>query len=96
MHTFDKKALFWDVDPTTLDEEEHAPFIIDRVLAFGDLDDIAWARATYGDEMLKERTVRSRSLDAKSRAFWCTFYQLDRATCIPKSSSQAPSPFSLR
>lgn len=96
MNTLEKVALFWDVDPKTIEIEKHAPFVIDRVLAFGDLDDVSWVRGTYGDEALKERTIQSRNLDPKSRAFWCAYYKIDPATCILKSLSPAQSPFSLR
>lgn len=96
MSTLEKVALFWDVDPNTIELEKHAPFVVDRVLALGDLDDIAWVRTTYGDAVLKERVLQSRTLDAKSRSFWCAFYKLDPASCISTLSNQAQSPFSLR
>ncbi len=33
------RALFWDIDPETLDLEKHSRFIIERVLKKGSLED---------------------------------------------------------
>lgn len=70
MKTLEKVALFWDVDRAALDEEKHAEFIIRRVLALGDLDDIRWAEACYGPERLAECAACARDLDPRSRNFW--------------------------
>lgn len=96
MKTLDKVALFWDVDKATLDIKEHANFIIDRILAYGDLDDVAWARKTFGDEALTRRTATSRVLNNKSRSFWCLYYHLDKNICTPKFLKQGQSPFLSR
>lgn len=34
-----RQALFWDVDPKTIDPEKHAVYIIERVLDFGNKND---------------------------------------------------------
>lgn len=35
-------SLFWDVDPGSLDLDEHRSFIVGRVLEHGTLDQVRW------------------------------------------------------
>jgi hypothetical protein len=86
METLHKVSLFWDVDTDTLDPQTHRKFIIERILARGDLDDFAWARGFYGSEALKKTLMESRSLDPKSLSFWCLYFSLPTDVCTPKPS----------
>jgi hypothetical protein len=71
MDTLQKPYLFWDVDVETLDLKKHAFYIIERVLDFGDDEDIRWLFSCYPKEIIKESILRSRSaLHAKSKALW--------------------------
>ena len=74
MKTFQKIALFWDVDRDLLDETEHADFIIRRVLSFGDTDDVRWMVARYGTEKVSSVLAHARDLDSKSQSFWHTHF----------------------
>lgn len=70
METLEKVALFWDVDRTQLDQEQHADFIMRRVLHYGDVTDVQWATKRYGATRLASVVENARDLDARSRNFW--------------------------
>ena len=86
METLRKKALFWDVDTDSINPERNRRFIVERILSRGDTDDVRWAREYYGDDVLRETVSVSKSLDAKSLSFWCSYFDLDISQCIPKPS----------
>jgi hypothetical protein len=93
MLTLEKVSLFWDVDHTTLDIEQHFRFIVERILSRGDVDDLKWALETYGQTRLKEVVVSARSLDPRSLNFWQLYFSLSPSVCIPKLSQRTPSAF---
>ncbi len=76
MNTLQKQSLFWDVDLDTLDPEEHASYIIERVLDFGDDEDIRWLFSMYPKVAIKGVLENSRStIHAKSKALWTLVLQ---------------------
>ncbi len=71
MNTLQKQSLFWDVDLKSLDFKEHASYIIERVLDFGDDEDVRWLFSTYPKTVIRETLDNSRSaVHAKSKALW--------------------------
>lgn len=88
-----RPALFWDADPADIDPEKHAPFIIARIFARGSIDDVRWAKRTYGEEKLKQVVINNRTLDNKSQNFWCQYFQIDPQLCIRNRLSKIQSPF---
>ena len=66
-----RQSLFWDVDPTTIDEEKNARYIIERILDLGDSQEISWMFKRYPREKIASvfRLPRSQ-VDPKSRALW--------------------------
>ena len=83
--------MFWDVK--TVDITKNAPFIITRILNFGDIDDFAWAMRIYGQEKIKKNTMESRAVNAKSLSFWCQYFHIDPRQCISKLLRKTPSAF---
>lgn len=67
-------SLFWDVDAKELDEKEHAPFIIRRVLSRGDVPDVRWILKRYGRDTVASAARSDRDLDDRSRNFWTRFF----------------------
>ena len=65
-----RQSLFWDVDPKTIDPEKHAVYIIERILDFGNDDEVRWMWQYYPKELLKKVVRTSRVLQPKSRVFW--------------------------
>ena len=62
-------VLFWDTDPSTLDEEKHARYIIARVTMYGTFEDWQQMKNFYGIERIKNEMLNERELDPRSLAF---------------------------
>lgn len=66
-----RRSLFWDVDPKTIDPDKHARYIIERILDFGEADEVSWMFKHYPREKIKEVLHLPRSqVDRKSRSLW--------------------------
>lgn len=65
--------LFWDIALETLDLDRHAPYIIDRVLSLGTMEDFKKLKSCYGIEKIKEIVKQARYLDDKVLHF-CSLY----------------------
>lgn len=66
-------VLFWDVDYNSIDFNKHAPFIIQRVLELGTLDDFFEVRDFYGKPKMKQIIRKLRCLDERTLSF-CSIY----------------------
>ena len=56
------RRIFWDINFDTLDYEEKANFIIERVFERGDVEDIRNCRRYYGDEKVSVALLNARFL----------------------------------
>lgn len=66
-----RKSLFWDTDPTRLDVQKNARYIIERILDFGNDDEVRWLFQQYPTTMITDVLNVPRSqLHHKSRALW--------------------------
>jgi hypothetical protein len=64
--------LFWDVDVAAVDVDEHAEFILARVLEFGRMAEVRWVIGRYGLERIHD-FLRERGhpeLSDRTIAFW--------------------------
>ena len=61
--------LFWDIDPNNIDMEEHASFIVHRVLEYGMIEDWDYILSYYGLSRILSIALQFRSLDPKALAF---------------------------
>lgn len=86
METLQKTALFWDIDRGNIDLERNKRFIIERILARGDVDDFLFAEKTYGSDAIRETLLKAKTLDRKSLSFWCFYFNIDKQRCIGKPS----------
>jgi hypothetical protein len=66
--------LFWDTDASAIDPIRHRDFILGRILSVGTLDALRWARAEFGDDVIREWIVRheGRQLSGPQLRFWET------------------------
>lgn len=64
-----KKSLFWDVDRNRLSPEKDWFFIIERVLEFGDIDDLFWLKETFSEKKIKDTVKKSRILSGRTLAY---------------------------
>lgn len=65
-----RQSLFWDVNPKNIDLERHARYVIERVLDFGNDDEVRWLWHTYSKRKIHNVVQKSRVLHAKSKALW--------------------------
>jgi hypothetical protein len=65
-----RQSLFWDVDPRTIDVKKNAPYIIEKVLDFGNDKEVRWLWQTYTERLLKKVVRQSRSLRPRSKTLW--------------------------
>ena len=66
-----RKSLFWDVDPSTIDLDKNARYVIERILEFGRKDEISWMFQRYPRQKIGEVLHLPRSqVGPKSRALW--------------------------
>lgn len=82
--------FFWDVNPAQLNLDQHASFIIERILEYGDIPAFTWLREKYTQEQLIKILKTTRSLSKRSANFWSLYYHLNPAEvpCIQKSWPQ--------
>lgn len=70
-----RQSLFWDVDPKTIDPKKHAKYIIERILDFGNDQEVRWIFQNYSPKLIKEVIKNSRVLHTKSKNLWSLLYQ---------------------
>ena len=63
------KNLFWDVDPETIDAEQHRQYVINRVLERGSLSDMRGMIQYYTMPVVVEEARSMRSLAPKALSF---------------------------
>lgn len=57
-----ERRIFWDVNFETLDYDNKASFVIERVFERGDVQDIRNCRRYYGDEQVKQVLMSAKYL----------------------------------
>ncbi len=74
------KSYFWDVDLKTLDEVKSKRLIIERVVTFGNLDEVISLFKFYGRKEIITTLRELNYLDPKTLNFFALLFNL------PKSS----------
>ena len=69
------KYLFWDTDSAKIDLERNSPYVVQRVLEYGELSDWRLLLEYYGLERIVEISKQLRSLDPKALSFLCVVSQ---------------------
>ena len=65
-----RQALFWDTNPDNIDLVKNAPYIIERILDFGNDEEVKWPYHFYDKALLKKVVVKSRSLMPETKNLW--------------------------
>jgi len=65
-----RKSLFWDVDSATIDLDKNARYVIERVLDFGNDEEVRWMWNLYSQRQIREVLESSRVLHPQTRALW--------------------------
>ncbi len=85
--------LFWDVDPSKLELERSAAFIIERVLEYGLMEDWNLIKRVYGLERIKDVSLNIRSMDKVTLSFVSTFFGIDKTLFRCYKESQLATSF---
>lgn len=70
-----RQSLFWDVDPKTIDPNKHSVYVIERILDFGNDQEVHWLANYYSSKKIKRIVDRSRVLHKKSKALWSLVFR---------------------
>lgn len=70
-------ALFWDINPESLDVSKHSKFIVERVLKKGSLEDWLYLKEIYGPNQIKKESLNIRTLDKKTLYFLSNYFDVD-------------------
>lgn len=66
-----RKSLFWDTDPKKIDIKKNARYIIERVLDFGQPDEVSWLFKQYSKHTIKKVINLPRvQLGPRSKTLW--------------------------
>ena len=67
--------IFWDVDRNSIDLASNAPFVIQRVLEYGQIGDWKLLLGYYGMEEIVKVSKRLRTLEPRALSFISTVSQ---------------------
>ena len=71
-----RAALFWDVDPKTIDPKKHAKYVIERILDVGNERELRWLTRRYSQCQIRSVAETSRGvLHKKSKALWSLVFK---------------------
>ena len=65
-----RPSLFWDTDVKKLDIQKNAKYIIERIMDFGNDDEVRWMRKYYPKELIASVCKSSKQLHKSSRILW--------------------------
>ena len=85
--------LFWDVRVGEVDPEKHAPWLVRRVLEYGDWPDWQMLVQHYGRDRLSCIVTSLRTLDPKALAFCEVWFDLPLSAFRCCMNPQSPRPF---
>jgi len=72
--------LFWDVDKNSIDLESNAPYVVRRVLEFGQMNDWKLLVSGYGMQKIIHVAQNLRTLEPKALSF------ISAVALLPKES----------
>ena len=64
--------IFWDVDRNQIDLSQHAPYVVQRVLEYGQISDWKLLLAYYGLDEIVSISKNLRSLEPRALSFIST------------------------
>jgi len=70
-----RQSLFWDTDPEKLDIYKNAKYIIERIMDFGNDEEVRWMRRFYPKSLLMKVVRTSKVLQPNSKTLWTLLTQ---------------------
>lgn len=65
-----RQELFWDANSDRIDLDKNASYIIERVLDFGNDEEVKWLIKRYPKSLIKNTVASSRSIRPKTKKLW--------------------------
>lgn len=65
---------FWDVEPNTIDLGRNAPYVIRRILEYGDIPALSWLLKHYRKPTVRA-ALKGRDLSKRARTFWSCYFR---------------------
>jgi hypothetical protein len=80
------KAYFWDTNPALLDDEKSKRLIIERVINYGNIEEIKLIKEHYGVEQIKKTLCELNYIDEKTLNFVSILFKipLEKFKCYTK------------
>jgi hypothetical protein len=84
------RPLFWDTDFDQLRVPGHEPYIIERVLEYGDAPEVRWLLRRFSREQIVQVLRCTRRLSSKSAHFWSLILDVphEEIRCLSASFRQ--------
>lgn len=84
------KNIFWDADVEKIDPKTKSKYVIERILEYGDKEQIKWMLRFYGRDQIIKEVETSRQLSPKSASFWGNYFNLphEEIKCLNKLSQE--------
>jgi hypothetical protein len=91
----ERATLFHDVRPDAIDPEQHAEFVIGRVLDYGTARSVGALVRYYGRDRIRTffREGGAGRVSPRTAPLWLAFLELTPDECTPKSSRPRSSAF---
>ena len=70
-----RQTLFWDTNLNNIDLKKNARYVIERVLDFGNDEEVRWLWGFYDKNQIKDVTEKSRSLRPSTKKLWTLLLQ---------------------
>ncbi|WMN11296.1 hypothetical protein QYS49_37870 [Marivirga salinae] len=82
--------LFWDVEIEKINSDKHAPFLIERVLKKGNLEDLNLLSQIFETKKIVSIVKELKNLDPKSANFAHIYFDIPKneMICYTKNPSQ--------
>ncbi|MDA3927232.1 MAG: helix-turn-helix transcriptional regulator [Kiritimatiellae bacterium] len=78
--------LFWDHKLTAYDLDLHPVWVVERVLEYGNLDDVALLRETMGQKAFLAAVASTNRLSPRTQIFWNHMLAMEGVKCTKKYS----------
>jgi hypothetical protein len=81
------KKYFWEIDFEKLDLEKRRPYVLKRILEYGDEEAVAWMWKNFTEDEIKNILYNYRGLSLKSANFWAVIVgaKKEDVKCLNKS-----------
>ena len=86
---------FWDVKPKEISPKKDKKFIIERLLEYGDLEEMRWIQKNFNIDDIKEVLITSRKISPKTGVFFSLYFSLpkEQLECIKNPFIQKQNRF---